>query len=287
MTIKVRFFGDFGPFDSKVLKSIYNRTEKDIELVNDNSYTHVVIVNKAMPYISHIPIENVIGVAFEPYEFLFLTEEFIEYAKKYISRYFIGSKYNLPPPFEEHYTFQFHNFANTPILTFENKPNLMSIMVSNKTFLEGHIYRYILAEQLIIQKLPVDILGRGAKKLKEYYPDSNNIKSSFQDDSELYRNYKYTIAIENTISNKYISEKLTNAYVHNTIPIYIGAKKVDEIFGDNCCIKLSGDIVKDVELIKNIINNPEEHKLELDIFRNKLFEGDCCWYSLIKKIWLS
>ena len=88
MTIKVRFFGDYGPFNSKVLESVYDRSDNLIDLVNDDSYTHVVIVNKAMPNISHIPKENVIGVAFEPYEFLFMNQEFINYAKKYISRYF-------------------------------------------------------------------------------------------------------------------------------------------------------------------------------------------------------
>lgn len=286
MTIKVRFFGDYGPFNSKVLESIYNRSDSEINLVNDDSYTHVVIVNKAMPDISHIPKENVIGVAFEPYEFLFMNQEFINYAKKYISRYFIGSSHDLPPPFEEHYTFQFHNWANTTYLNYENKPNIISLMISNKAFLEGHRYRYTLAEEIIKQNIPVDILGRGADILKNYYPNCKYIKSSFKEDSELYKNYKYTIAIENTTSNKYISEKLTNAYVHNTIPIYLGAKYVDEIFGNNCCIKLSGNLTNDIDLIKKIVTNPDEYKIDVRQFRKELFNGKCCWFTLMKELWI-
>lgn len=286
MKIKVRFFGDYGPFNSKILESMYDRSDNVIDFVNDESYTHVVIVNKAMPNISHIPKENVIGVAFEPYEFLFMNNEFINYAKKYISRYFIGSKQDLPPPFEEHYTFQFHNWASTPYLDYDNKPFVMSLMISDKAFLEGHRYRYALAEEIIKQNIPVDILGRGADILKNYFPNCKHIKSSFEEDSELYKNYKYTIAIENTTSNKYISEKLTNAYIHNTIPIYLGAKYVDEVFNSNCCIKLTGNVKRDIDLIKKITVNPDEYKIEVSSFRKDLFEGKCCWYTLMKKIWI-
>jgi hypothetical protein len=287
MTIKVRFFGDFGDINSKVFELMYNRSDKDIEFVNDNSYTHVVIINKAMPNISHIPIENVIGVAAEPNEFLGLNDTFIEYAKNNISRYFIGSKNDLPAPFEEHYLFPSHNWANTKFLSYEEKPKLMSLMISQKAFLPGHVYRYALAEKIITQDIPVDILGRGADILKHYYPDSKHIKSAFQLDSELYKDYKYSIVIENTTSNTYSSEKLNNAYVYNTIPIYIGANQVEEMIGKNCCIKLSGDLNQDVELIKNIALNPDKYKINLESFRKNLYEGDCCWFTLMKKLWLS
>jgi hypothetical protein len=45
-----------------------------------------------------IPKKNVAGLAlaFEPFEYLTLTPEFIQYAQHYIGKYFIGGKRGLP-----------------------------------------------------------------------------------------------------------------------------------------------------------------------------------------------
>jgi hypothetical protein len=68
---------------------------------NKDDYTHVFIFNKAMPNITHIPKQNVVGFAHEPWPFLQLTNEFLLYAQTYIGCYYLGDKGNLPYPFQE------------------------------------------------------------------------------------------------------------------------------------------------------------------------------------------
>jgi len=285
---KVRCFSDYCNFDSTVYNRVYARTDDKIEFVNDDSYTHVIIINKAMPNISHIPKENVIGLSYEPLELMHFDEEFIKYASNHISRYFIGKKGDLPAPFEEHYTFQCHNWADTPYKSYQDKPKVISMMVSHKSYLPGHMYRINLAIKLSKMNIPVDIYGTGCNLLKNILGESNewpHIKGSFEKDEMLYSDYKYSIAIENTVSKKYISEKLTNCFVHNTIPVYIGAEDAEEIFGGDCCLRLCGDMNEDLKLINNILSDPDNYKINIEEFRDKLFNKDCCLIEFLKSIW--
>jgi hypothetical protein len=285
---RIRCFADYCNFDSTIFYKIYGRQDDKIQFVNDDSYTHVIIVNKAMPNISHIPKENVIGFSYEPLELINFDDTFINYAQSYISRYFIGKTENLPSPFEEHYTFQCHNWADTIVKSYQDKPKIMSVMVSHKAHLPGHIYRINLAIKLSKLNIPVDIYGTGCNLLKSILGSDKewpNIKGSFEKDEMLYSDYKYSIAIENTASNKYISEKLTNCFAHNTIPLYIGAEKAEEIFGGDCCIRLSGILDEDVNLIKNILEDPDKYKLDMSSFRDRLFNKDCCLIEFLKNIW--
>jgi hypothetical protein len=70
-----------------------------VSFTSDDDYTHVIIWNTAMPQIREgVPIENVIGFAYEPYVYLGLTNKFVEYAKQNIYKYYIGDQLNLPKP---------------------------------------------------------------------------------------------------------------------------------------------------------------------------------------------
>lgn len=286
--IRVRCFADYCNFDSTVFYRIYGRQDDKIQFVNDDSYTHVIIINKAMPNLTHISKENVIGFSYEPIELMTFDESFINYAKSHISRYFIGKTGDLPSPFEEHYTFQCHNWADTLVKSYQDKPKLISMMVSHKAHLPGHIYRINLAIKLSKLNIPVDIHGTGCNLLKNILGADKEwpyIKSSFEKDEMLYSDYKYNIAIENTVSNKYISEKLTNCFAHNTIPLYIGAKDAEEIFGGDCCIRLSCELEEDINLIKSILEDPDHYKLDVLPFRDVLFNKQCCLVEFLKSIW--
>ena len=117
--MRIRIFSSFGK--SENCKDIYERLceshlldnygpNNEIYITNDDDYTHVLILNTAMPQIpSHIPKKNVIGLAFEPVVYLGLTNEFVEYAKNNIGKYFIGDKMGLPEPFIEHFSYMWHN----------------------------------------------------------------------------------------------------------------------------------------------------------------------------------
>jgi hypothetical protein len=166
-----------------------------------------------------IPKKNVIGLAFEPIQFLGLSIQFIEYAKKHIGKYYIGDKLDLPKPFIEHFGYMWHS---RPPKEITYKPNLVSIVVSKKRQAPGHIYRHKLIEQIIELNLPIDIYGCGSTEYK-----NNRVKGSFED-IEPYENYLYSICIENYQCNHYFSEKIITPLLHNCKPIYLGCKNIDK-----------------------------------------------------------
>jgi hypothetical protein len=199
-------------------------------------------MNKAMPVLK-IPKKNVIGLAFEPFEILRITQEFVEYAQQYIGKYFIGDKRGLPEPFIEHFGYMWYSNPKRDIVT---KTKLMSIIVSEKDWAPGHAYRHTLIDKIIEENLPIDIYGKGSMK---YSHKSNNVKGEFND-AEPYEDYMYSICIENFINNHYFSEKIMSPLLHNCMPIYLGCKQIHEYFND--IIKLSGNIKADIQLLVEI-----------------------------------
>lgn len=262
--IKIKVFTDF--ISSTEIKNIYINlynllenskiyNKKYIFVDDDEEYTHAIIINKAMPEIN-ISKENVIGLAYEPYRFLCLNEIFINYTKKHIGKYYIGShSNNLGEPFIDSYSYITHT---RPLKNINKKNKMMSIMVSNKIYAPGHKYRHLLVKEILKTDLPIDIWGRGVK----YYTNDNRIKSVFKD-IEPYEHYKFHIAIENFITPHYFSEKIINPLLFKTTPIYIGCQNIDEYL-NNKVIKLTGDLKKDIELLTEICKNPENYEKEIN-----------------------
>jgi hypothetical protein len=253
---RIRIFSSFG--DSSKCKDIYERLceapslsnygiDKEIYITNGDDYTHVLILNTAMPDIpSHIPKQNVIGLAFEPYVYLGLTEEFVQYAMKYIGKYFIGDTMGLPEPFIEGFSYMWHN---PPLKQLPIKTKIMSMMISDKASLEGHIYRHELVQKILQTNLPIDIYGRGCKFYKHL--NDPRIRGEFVE-GEPYNDYQYHICIENCKTNHYFSEKILNPLLANTIPIYMGCRNIDSYFPD-MVIKISGNIQADISMLRQSI----------------------------------
>jgi len=195
-----------------------------------------------------IPKENVLGLAFEPIIFLGLTQEFIDYAKNHIGRYFIGDKKQLPEPFIEHFGYMWHS---RPPMEVSIKNKRMSIIVSEKQFTSGHKYRHELIEIIIKLKLPIDIYGRGSTQYKY-----ERVMGKFND-AEPYEYYPYSICIENTVSNHYFSEKVITPLMYNCVPIYLGCKNLNQYLEN--VVFLEGDIQKDILMIFEILKNPNEY----------------------------
>jgi glycosyltransferase involved in cell wall biosynthesis len=262
--IRIRIFSSFGVSDN--CKAIYERLceienfadygpDKRVFIVNDDSYTHAVILNTAQPAL-RIPKENVIGFAFEPPVFLQLNQSFVTYARNHIGKYYIGDSTGLPPPFISGYCYQWHI---TPPKREPVKNKLMSIMVSEKQNAPGHKYRHQLVKAILSTNYNIDIYGRGCRLYNQMDP---RIKGEFTDD-EPYENYMFHICIENFSLPNYTSEKYTNTLLWSTVPIYWGATNI--IFPEET-IRLSGDIIKDITLIRNIIREPEsfQRKIQQD-----------------------
>jgi len=251
--IKIKIFSSFT--SSKNCKETFERINCANECVfyginnkyyitEDDDYTHAIIINTAMPTLK-IPKENVLGLAFEPILFLELNQEFIEYAKNHIGKYFIGDKHHLPKPFVEHFAYMWYI---KPPKEIPLKKNIMSIVLSRKQFAPGHIFRHEIVKKIIELNLPIDIYGRGSTMYKY-----NRIMGEFQY-TEPFDNYLFSICIENIISNHYFSEKVINPIMLNCNPIYLGCKNIDNYLEN--VIKLTGNISQDIDFIKKILNTP-------------------------------
>lgn len=283
MTIIVRCFASW--CDSNECKNIFDKIceqhiesiyGKNVTITTNDDYTHVVILNTAMPNIKpDVPLWNVIGFAHEPISFLGISPEFIEYAKKYIGRYYIGDKYDLPEPFMEGNCYLWYNSPLSYIPKKINKIN-MSIMVSHKNYAPGHIYRHVLVQHILDQRLPIHIYGNGSELYNSISNNSKYIKGKF-DKYEPYETYQFHICIENFQSNHYFSEKIINTLLCGTTPIYIGCRNINNYF-PNSVIQLNGYIEKDILLLKDILKSPQKYVKNIDVehVKNKV--------SLLKNI---
>ncbi len=264
----IRIFSSF--CSSENCKEVYERLcevhkmpnygpDKSFYITTGDDYTHVIILNTAMPTIKPgIPKSNVIGFAHEPLAFLGLTPQFIEYARKYIHTYYIGEKGNLPEPFVEQHGYMWHI---TPLRTLPStKHNLMSIMISEKGFAPGHRYRHALVQHILRTNLPIDIYGRGCR----YYDISDSrLKGDFTE-KEPYESYQFHICIENFQTPRYFSEKIINTLLCGTTPIYLGAKHIDDYF-PHMVYGLTGNVQEDMHFLTEVVENPNAFRKSIDV----------------------
>lgn len=96
------------------------------------------------------------------------------------------------------------------------KTKNVSIIASNKKSTLGHQLRHEVIAKY--GHLIDGIYGRG------YNPIENKL--------EALRNYRYSIVIENEISDTWFTEKLIDCFVTGTIPIFVGSNKVRLIFNN-------------------------------------------------------
>jgi hypothetical protein len=138
-------------------------------------------------------------------------------------------------------------------------------MVSEKQNAPGHKYRHKLVQAILSTNYDVDIYGKGCR----FYDKSDaRIKGEFTDD-EPYENYDFHICIENFSLPNYTSEKYTNTVLWSTTPIYWGA--TNPLFPEET-IRLSGDIIKDMIMIRDILREPEKYKrvIQREKIRSKI-----------------
>lgn len=217
--------------------------------VMDDSYTHAILLNRATPQLD-IPKENVLGLAFEPPQYLGLPAGHAEYAREHIGKYCIGSACGMTIPYVEEFAFQ-HRRPRAPGIPWDARKRI-SMMVSEKTHAPGHRYRHTLVQCILTLKLPVDIYGRGCRY---YSGDDPRTKGTFSDTEEglaMYNGYKYHICVENHVLPAYVSEKVTSALAYNTRPVYLGSPLMNDYV-----LALSGNLQRDIDMVRAICAGEE------------------------------
>jgi hypothetical protein len=343
--IVVRIFDSY--FTSEHYKKVYEESDSlftsensRISITSNEDYTHAIIINLAKPDLN-IKKENVLGLGLEPTPFLNFDEEFIEYAKNHIGKYYIGqlpinlTLYSKPLTsnesapqnndsqlkdlqsttkvdcsnegdgleitplkplqeidvsrdrnmiinvvntiFKQHYMYMNHNKPNYSL----SKPKIMSLIISEKLWTNGHIYRHIIANEILNTDLPIDIYGRGCfiHKISELRSNEDinmvddRIKGIFECE-EPYLDYKFHICIENFQLDDYFSEKIINPLVTNTIPIYLGCKNIKKYFPDvvNPLQEPNFNGLTETNS-ESKVNSPECNEGELEILQSEVKEN--------------
>ena len=202
-------------------------------------------------------------------------------------------KYN----FRYGYTYNnfFHVFTNPEFIgkTYDFLNNLkytthekkLSAIISNKNCGIG----YSLRRNLLIKmskEYPdlCDIYGAGWSnelgtsykgKLNAYHNNSENTKTKY--DGLI--NYKYSLCIENCNKNNYFTEKITDAILCWTIPIYYGCTNISNYFPKDSYYEINIRDENSIEQIKTIINKPitEKNILALEEARNLILNKYNIW----------
>ena len=269
---------------SNILKSVINcydwKYDKEYGVkyifTLEDDFTHAILMNIVIPDFS-LEKNNIIGLAQEPAIFLNVNKTIQDIYKNSIKTYFIGScKYINSPdkkPFKEgmSYLLPFIPFkqVNFFIKNYPEKNKLINYVYSNKNKNDNRLlynYRHLLGNTILENDLSIDIYGNCTINLKEKFPKSKNIYFKFpqEDFHKIYQNYKFSIVIENTREEEYFSEKIIAPLLCGCVPIYIGCKNIDSYFKDYV-IHLSGNLNDDMNLLKNILNNPDKYYKKINI----------------------
>jgi hypothetical protein len=172
----------------------------------------------------------------------------------------------------------FWNYNNLINTKFE-KTKMLSSVVSplgndNRDYPDGCLYkeRVNLIKEILNKCDFIDVFGWGDKIL-------NQKKDGIS-------NYKFSLCIENTNEQNYISEKFYDCLLTNTIPIYFGCKNIKDFWVENGYFLIDdiNDTDKVISLLKYISENGDElyndMLPELLKMKNKYFEE----FNLLKKI---
>lgn len=131
------------------------------------------------------------------------------------------------------------------------KTKLISVITSNKAFTKGHQERISFVE-----------------KLKAHYGDSLDVFgrgfNDFDDKWDVLSPYKYHIALENSSSKYYWTEKISDCYLAGTFPIYFGCTNLSDYFPEQAYRTINiNDFDEAVEIIdKTIADNEFERSSE-------------------------
>ena len=96
------------------------------------------------------------------------------------------------------------------------KNNLASLIASSQNKLKGHKLRHKIAKYIKNNEINIAVIGRGYKP--------------FENKEDGLKSFRYSIVIENSSEQDYFTEKLVDACLLETIPIYWGAPNISKYF---------------------------------------------------------
>lgn len=124
-----------------------------------------------------------------------------------------------------------------------NRLNRIVVITSNKRISKGHCQRLDFIHEL--ERLfpgKIDKFGNGFASVEDKY--------------DVYKKYKYVLVIENCEYPSYWTEKLSDAFLANCYPLYIGDPEILNYFPHNSLTRLNiNDVKESADIINKILNN--------------------------------
>lgn len=136
-------------------------------------------------------------------------------------------------------------------MPYPKKTKKVSCVVSSK-----HVHRANYVKSLFNGNSPIELYGRGHKKA--VYGD--NYKGSLDYDGKCKLrglvDYEYSIVLENSQQTNYFTEKLADALLSWTVPLYWGCPNIIDLFPKKSYHLVNTNIANPIDEVNKLINNP-------------------------------
>jgi hypothetical protein len=234
--------------------------KQSFEFTLDNNFDYLVIIN-GPTYNINFPKEKTLGVIMEPFNSptVKLYKHHLEQLCNHIIwHYRVDSAQYIfyPGLLPYHMDYNIGNNLDYYLNTNFKKTKLCSLITSfNSTdSFPGCIYsqRVNFVKQILATNLDIDIYGNNWEH--SGITDSR-IKGTLNNKLDGLKDYKFSIAIENSVEKNYFTEKLTDCILTNTIPIYFGCPNIEKHFKTNPFFNLVDLDKRGLLQLEDILNN--------------------------------
>jgi hypothetical protein len=166
------------------------------------------------------------------------------------------------------FEYRFKNLKNKALMNIRNK--VINNKIKRNKFCAGVISNYYNSDGFRLKFI---------KELSKYKKidlggsRGMNIGKGIKSKIQFFSSYKFSIAMENSEGEGYISEKIIDSFLAGTIPIYYGGYNIDQYLNNKAFILIRGE--KDMrEKINYIIKIDNDEELYKKLLKEKVIIDD-------------
>jgi len=179
-------------------------------------------------------------------------------------------------------------FEELKALEYPAKTKKISTITSGKMFIEEHVKRVRFLDEFV-GEYPIDVYGRGIEDhLEKNVWDKDAFKGELDHKLDGLLDYEYTLVLENVTTPNTWSEKLADAYLCWSFPIFSGDTTLSNYFPEASFFQIDLNKPTDKEIGKAIefINRPpSQYQIKaLEEARNLVLNDYNIWPSIDKII---
>lgn len=257
--VRIKFSGIFWndlDYLKKRVESNWGKAEEyGLKLVTDDSFDYQVIINKSSNPDYNLRSKS-IGVVMEPS----WSSNYDLNLSNYCFKTLTSNKKMKGDGVVHCPNFMFYEDSQDPSVSCDqfkynfnfNKPKKISIIVSNwncSDISHNYYWREKLVKDILDSDLDIDIYG------KNWNISDSRYKGCIKDKVEGLKDYEYSVSIENSCEDYYLSEKLFDCFLNNTVPIYYGCKRVSQFYDPRSFIQFDIKNNNTINTLKTLIKS--------------------------------